>query len=110
MSSEPGPSTPETDPVVGPHLPPLSDVLDQCRGRLYRRLSELISLEQLCRQAGDWVTTRTEALIDVDDYRLPVVSLCIGDPARPAAACCLPVVSTASNASALKCCWRGWSR
>lgn len=71
-------NTQET-PFFGPQLPDLSDVLDQCRGRLYRRLSELISLEQLCRQAGDWLTTRTEALIDVDDYRLPVVSVCIGN-------------------------------
>ncbi len=65
---------------IGPELPDFATVLDACRGQLYRRFSELLSLEQLCRQAGTLIQTRTEALIDVDDLRLPVVSLTIGNP------------------------------
>jgi hypothetical protein len=64
----------------GPELPDFTDVMDECRGRLRHRLSELISMEQLCRQAGDLISTRTEALIDVKDFTLPLVSLTIGNP------------------------------
>jgi hypothetical protein len=36
---------------IGPQLPDFTTVMDACRGRLHKRLSELLSLEQLCRRA-----------------------------------------------------------
>ncbi len=65
---------------IGPHLPDFTTVMDACRGRLHKRLSELLSLEQLCRQAGPLIASRTEALITVDEFTLPLVSLVIGNP------------------------------
>jgi hypothetical protein len=64
----------------GPELADFTTVMDACRGPLYKRLTELLSVEQLCRQAGNLIKTRTEALIEVDGFILPVVSLCIGNP------------------------------
>ncbi|CAA0095058.1 Uncharacterised protein [Zhongshania aliphaticivorans] len=64
----------------GPQLPDFTTVMDACRGPLRHRLSELISMEQLCRQAGDLISTRTEALVKVDDFTLPLISLTIGNP------------------------------
>ena len=66
--------------LCGPDLPDFTTVMDACRGRLRQRLSELISMEQLCRQAGDLISTRTEALVEVGEFTLPVVSLTIGNP------------------------------
>ena len=75
-------SQPSDRHFAGP--PPLNfhDLMDDCRGPLHRRLSELLAVEQLCRQAGPLLKSRCEAVIDVDNFRLPIVSLTLGDPQR----------------------------
>ena len=91
LSSQPGqapfclPPTSETadnDGFIGPTLPTFTELMDECRGALHRRLGELLSVEQLCRNAGALIQSRTEAIVDVDEFRLPVVSLTIGNPDR----------------------------
>lgn len=67
---------------TGPELPSFTELMDQCRGRLHRRLGELLSVEQLCRNAPGLVESRTEAIVELDDFRLPLVSLTIGNPER----------------------------
>ena len=70
----------DEDAVFGP--PPLDvhSALDPYRGRLHRRLPELLNVEQLCRHGGDLLSSRCEALIDVDDFKLPLISLTLGKP------------------------------
>lgn len=68
--------------ITGPLPLDFHDVMDGCRGRLHKRLSELLAVEQLCRQAGPLLKSRCEAVIEVDELHLPLVSLTLGDPQR----------------------------
>ena len=70
------------DNFVGPLPLSFHALMDNCRGPLHRRLSELLAVEQLCRQAGPLLKSRCEAVIEVDNFRLPLVSLTLGDPQR----------------------------
>lgn len=73
---------PQKSETPGPELPHFSDILDECRGRLHRRLPELLAMEQLYRLSRDVLSIRTEAIVEVDDLRLPIASLTLGDPQR----------------------------
>ncbi len=74
--------TAQSKHFVGPMPQSFDQVMDQCRGRLQQRLSELLALEQLCRHAGPLLRSRCETVVEIDSLRLPVVSLTLGDPQR----------------------------
>lgn len=77
------PSTANIDHnAAGQEAPCFHRAMDQCRGRLQRRLPELLTVEQLCRQNAALLRSRCEALIGVEEMELPLVSLTLGDPLR----------------------------
>ncbi|GAB3375522.1 DUF2817 domain-containing protein [Spongiibacter taiwanensis] len=72
----------DADTAFGPELPSFTEVMDLCRGRLHRRLPELLATEQLYRVSRDLLVARNEATVPFEDMELPIVSLTLGNPAR----------------------------